>query len=297
MRSYPYVTVDVFTAERFGGNPLAVVLDARGLSDAEMQQLAAEFNYSETTFVLPPERPGHTARVRIFNRVNEMPFAGHPNVGTAIVLGWLRNGLDDQLVFEEKAGLVPVTLSRGGDGMVKGALINAPEALSTGIALPVETVAACLRLTPAEIRTGVHPPLVASVGMPFVHVEVAPETLSRTAPDPARWRETLERWNEPLGGELAVFHYAHDGAGRLRARMFAPEAGMWEDAATGSASAALAALLLSKSDAKELSLDISQGTEMGRPSRIAARSWRADDGIRASVEGGAVMVFRGEALL
>lgn len=297
MRSYPYVTVDVFTTDRFGGNPLAVILDARGLSDREMQQLATEFNYAESTFVLPPDDPAHTARVRIFNRVNEMPFAGHPNVGTALVLAWTRQGLGDQLVFEEKAGLVPVTLGRGADGKATSALITAPEPLSTGVTLPVDTIAACLGLTPAEIRTGTHPPISTSVGMPFLMVEVEPDALSRTVPQPGPWQETLAAWSEKLNRELAIFHYAHAGAGKLRARMFAPEMGIWEDAATGSASAALAALLLSKSDAKELSFDISQGIEMGRPSRIAARSWRQGDGIRASIAGGAVTVFRGEATL
>lgn len=297
MRSYPFLTVDVFTGDRFGGNPLAVILDARGLSDREMQQLATEFNYAESTFVLPPDNPAHTAKVRIFNRVNEMPFAGHPNVGTALVLAWTRQGLGDQLVFEEKAGLVHITLGRGAGGVAESASINAPESLSTGVTLPVETIAACLGLAPGDIRTGTHPPMSASVGMPFVHVEVSPDALSRTVPQPGPWQQTLERYREELNRELAVFHYAHAGNGKLRARMFAPEMGIWEDAATGSASAALVALLLSRSEAPELVLDISQGVEMGRPSRIAARAWRTGEGIRSSVAGGAVTVFRGEAML
>src|SRR5919107_4653619 len=95
MRVYRYVTVDVFTQQRFGGNPLAVVTDARGISDADMQALAAEFNYSETTFVLPPSNPANTAKVRIFNRTYEMPFAGHPNVGTGYVLASQGQGTGD----------------------------------------------------------------------------------------------------------------------------------------------------------------------------------------------------------
>src|SRR3954452_6822613 len=98
-RRYPFTTVDVFTQERFGGNPLAVVVDARGLSDSEMQALAAEFNYSETTFVLPPDDSAHTAKVRIFNRTYEMPFAGHPNVGTAYVLASQGMGEGDVMLF------------------------------------------------------------------------------------------------------------------------------------------------------------------------------------------------------
>ncbi len=106
MRTYPFVTVDVFTDRRFGGNPLAVFPDARGLSDTEMQCLAAEFNLSETTFVLPPADPPHPARVRIFNRTAEMPFAGHPNVGTGYVLAGQGRDNDGVLLFEELAGLV-----------------------------------------------------------------------------------------------------------------------------------------------------------------------------------------------
>ena len=111
MRRYAFVTVDVFTDRRFGGNPLAVFPDARGLADAEMQALAAEFNLSETTFVLPPDDPAHTARVRIFNRSYEMAFAGHPNIGTGYVLAALRaTERDGPLLFEELAGLVEVRI-------------------------------------------------------------------------------------------------------------------------------------------------------------------------------------------
>src|SRR3984893_8695884 len=108
MAVFPFVTLDVFTDHRFGGNPLAVFTDARGLSDTQMQSLAAEMNLSETTFVLPPEDPAHTARVRIFNRTAEMPFAGHPNVGTGYVLAQAGRERDGVLLFEELAGLVEV---------------------------------------------------------------------------------------------------------------------------------------------------------------------------------------------
>ena len=116
MRAFRFVTVDVFTETRFGGNQLAVFPDARGLSDAEMQALAAEFNLSETTFVLPPENPQNSARVRIFNRVREMGFAGHPNVGTAYVLGREDEESPRAYRFEEPAGLVEVMLVRDAAG-------------------------------------------------------------------------------------------------------------------------------------------------------------------------------------
>src|SRR6266852_1437983 len=121
MRTYSFVTVDVFTDRRFGGNPLAVFPDARGLSDADMQSLAAEFNLSETTFVLPPEDPAHTARVRIFNRTSEMPFAGHPNVGTGYVLAREGRDKDGVLRFEELAGLVEIKVDRDPAGALTGA--------------------------------------------------------------------------------------------------------------------------------------------------------------------------------
>src|SRR5512146_982142 len=127
MARFSFVTVDVFTDRRFGGNPLAVFPDARGLGDADMQALAAEFNLSETTFVLPPTDPTNTARVRIFNRTAEMPIAGHPNVGTAYVLARLGRCGGDVLRFEEPAGLVDVRVARDPDGRVTGATIAAPQ--------------------------------------------------------------------------------------------------------------------------------------------------------------------------
>lgn len=296
MPSYPYVTVDVFTDRQFGGNPLAVVSDARGLGDEQMQQLAAEFNYSETTFVLPPDDPAHTARVRIFNRSHEMAFAGHPNVGTALVLAWTRAGLSDQLMFEEMAGLVAVTLERGSDGKARGASINAPQPLTTGLVLPVEAVASCLGIRPAEVRTQVHPPLVASVGMPFVLAEVSPEGLAEASPSLEPFKAGVQQYAE-LKGRLSIFFYTRVDGHAVRARMFGPLAGTWEDPATGSASAALVALLLARSEADRLELEITQGVEMGRTSRIGASAWRTAEGIRSGVKGESVIVFRGEVVL
>src|ERR1700722_19622552 len=131
-----FVTVDVFTDCRFGGNPLAVVPNARELSAAQMQAIANEFNLSETTFVLPPQDPAHTAEVRIFTPKFELPFAGHPNVGTAFVVG-RRRALPEPLVFEETAGLVPLDLLKEG-GTIVGAQLTAPQALSRGAEIAVE---------------------------------------------------------------------------------------------------------------------------------------------------------------
>ena len=120
MPAYEFVTVDVFTDRRFGGNPLAVFPDARGLTAEQMQALAAEFNLSETTFVLPPENPQNHARVRIFTTRTELPFAGHPNVGTGYVLARRMDKPPEHLVFEELAGLVRVHLLRDADGSIDG---------------------------------------------------------------------------------------------------------------------------------------------------------------------------------
>ncbi len=144
-----FVTVDVFTDRPFGGNPLAVVLDAEGLSTASMQAIAREFGYSETTFVLPPSDSAHSARVRIFTPTAEIPFAGHPNVGTAMVLArhGLPNGttIGDRLTFEEDAGLVPIVLTRNAAGDVVRAELTAPEPLRRlGSIVVADVAAACL---------------------------------------------------------------------------------------------------------------------------------------------------------
>lgn len=295
MPSFPYETVDVFTDRAFGGNQLAVFTDARGLSDAQMQALAAEMNYSETTFVLPPDDPANDARVRIFHRTAEMPFAGHPNVGTACVLarhGRDRNGV---LRFEQMAGLVEIAVERDAAGAVTGAVIAAPQALSLGIELSVEGIAACAGVSASDIITSGHKPVQASLGVKFVLAQVAPAALAGATPDIAAFRK-LESQNSELQGRLSLFLYARDG-NAIRARMFAPLAGTWEDPATGSASATLGALLLSLDGGDEAAYSITQGVEMGRPSRLNVTSRRAADGFRSRVGGGCVPMFRGEALL
>src|SRR5215468_7009999 len=140
-----YVTVDVFTDRAFGGNPLAVVLDSVGLSTQQMQAIATEFNYAETTFVLPPRDPAHDAEVRIFTVRSEIPFAGHPNVGTAFVLASRAKRPPARLLFEEKAGLVPVEIVST-NGKVVSAELTAPQPLTRLTQVSVEQAAACLSL-------------------------------------------------------------------------------------------------------------------------------------------------------
>jgi trans-2,3-dihydro-3-hydroxyanthranilate isomerase len=286
MPRYSFVTVDVFTDKRFGGNPLAVFPDAQGLGDADMQSLAAEFNLSETTFVLPPSDKTNTARVRIFNRRHEMPFAGHPNVGTGWVLarqGRARNGM---LRFEELAGLVEI---EAGDDVVT---IAAPQPLSLGPEMPAELVAGCVGIAASDVIIKAHRPVSASVGNSFVIAEVTVEALTRATPDIGAFREAQKTYTAMGPNRLPIYLYAHDG-NRIRTRMFSPLSGTIEDPATGSAATPLAALLLSLTKETERKFDIVQGVAMGRPSRLLCSAHRAADGIRAKVGGGCVPVLEG----
>ena len=283
-----YVTVDVFTDRAFGGNPLAVILDAGGLSTAQMQAIATEFNYSETTFVLPPREAGHDAQVRIFTVRSEIPFAGHPNVGTAFVLATQANKPPQRLLFEEKAGLVPVEILVK-DGKVVGAELTAPQPLKRLSQLGAEQAAACASLLPTDVRTDRHPPQVVSVGLPFLVAELASrEALRRAKPDAAAFARVF-----PRDGNDAIYLYTRDVPDDekpcdLQARMFHPGAsGLTEDPATGSATAAAAALLadLDSADTAELSLRIGQGVDMGRPSLLLTRV-RKQNGVVASTHVG-----------
>ena len=273
-----YVTADVFTDRMFGGNPLAVVLDAEGLTTAQMQAIALEFNYSETTFVLPPRDSAHTAEVRIFTPRTEVPFAGHPNVGTAFLLaresGFSAAALGE-FVFEEAAGLVPVRLLRDG-AVVAGAELRAPESLSRRTVISREVAAACLSLDPSDIAMQAHAPQIVSVGLPFLVVELASrDALRRSKPNIAAHSELL-----PLDGADAVFAYwpAHEAAPAseetvLHARMYSPLDGIVEDPATGSACAAAIALLAALDGGlAERAWRIHQGVDMGRPSLLLGRT-------------------------
>jgi trans-2,3-dihydro-3-hydroxyanthranilate isomerase len=282
MPSTDYVIVDVFTTERFTGNPLAVVPDARGLTARQMQQIATEFNYSESTFVLPPEDPANTARVRIFTPTAEIPFAGHPNVGTAFVLGQrtelFGQPLGDRLCFEEQAGLVEVQLLRE-EGMVTGATIRAPRPLELGDEPAPDLIARWASIDVALVRTDRAPPVIASVGLPFALAELVDlQALAAARPDLAAFHEAAAH-HPRAGGDFSLFLYVRSDTdpSRIRARMFAPLDNVPEDPATGSASAALAALLASRDFRQdgEIRLTIEQGVEMGRRSVIMLSATKA----------------------
>lgn len=294
MAEYSFETVDVFTDQRFGGNPLAVFHDARGISDRDMQRLAAELNLSETTFVLPPVDTANTARVRIFNRNHEMPFAGHPMVGTAYVLARRRKEAANSLRFEVPAGLVTVRLTRR-EGEVEGAVIEAPQPLTLGVKIPPEDIAGSVGVPAADIVVSSHAPILASVGNTYVIAEVTEAGLDQAVPNLVIFRRILDS-HAGLNGRFSLYLYSRRG-NVLSARMFAPIVGTWEDPATGSAATPLAALLLSLSGRERDRYEVRQGVKMGRPSLLLAEAWQAVDGIRASVGGTCVPVLKGEATL
>jgi trans-2,3-dihydro-3-hydroxyanthranilate isomerase len=292
-----FVTLDVFTSRTFGGNPLAVIPDARGLSTEQMQAITAEFNYSEATFVLPPEDPSNTAQVRIFDPVHEMPFAGHPNVGTAVALAGSGEAfgkpIGDKVRFEEKVGLVEIDILRDNDIAV-GARFTAPGAAEFGPMSEAEVVADIAGLDISEIQNARHLPQLVTLGIGFVFAEVANiAVLGHCAP-----RLDVFKTHLPVETTDGLYLYARSGEGPeigIRSRMFAPLHGIVEDPATGSAAAMLGALLGKlEPGSEDLAVTVDQGVEMGRPSRIDVGVRRTSEGVDAvTVGGNAVQVMRG----
>ena len=284
-----YVTVDVFTDRAFGGNPLAVVLDADGLTTAQMQAIAREFNYTETTFVLPPADQANDAQIRIFTVNTEVPFAGHPNVGTAFALATLAAKIPERLKFEEQAGLVPVEILAG-QGRVTGAELTAPQPLKRFSLFSPEQTAACLSLSASEVKTDRHTPQIISVGLPFLVVELSSrKALQRASPNPDAFSQTF-----PRDGSDAIYCYTRDVPADerpcdLQARMFHPGvSGLSEDPATGSATGATAALLAELDTRREgeMGLRIGQGVDMRRPSVLLTRVRKQNGGIISVHVGG-----------
>ena len=286
----PFVTVDVFTGRPFGGNPLAVVLDAQGLGSERMQAIAAEFNLAETTFVLPPQDPAHTAQVRIFTPRTEMPFAGHPNVGTAFALARAgechgRKITGDRLVFEEKAGLVHMDLTRE-NGVVTAARLAAPQTLQLGETISADIVAAACGLPVDRIETRRHPPVIASCGIGFVFAELK----SRAALAAARPQTDLFVRHLPMERAVGIHLYvtAEEHGVEIQTRMFAPLYGVPEDPATGGANVALIGLLAHHRPEAGLTLSrtIGQGFDMGRPSVLQASAEKKAGKVVATYIGG-----------
>jgi trans-2,3-dihydro-3-hydroxyanthranilate isomerase len=290
-----FVTLDVFTHEPLAGNPLAVVLDAEGLDDERMQRIAREFNLSETVFVLPPQDGRHRASLRIFTPKHELPFAGHPTVGTAVLLALFdRRDEPGAVLFglEEKVGVVScaVEVLEEGRGQARFRLPLLPEPWGEG--LSSAQAAWALGLDPTEIGFDRHEPSRHSAGVPYDLVPVA--SLDALA----RARVSAESFDAVFGSSThpAVYVYARQDDG-FRARMFFPAPGLTEDPATGSAVAALAGALMQFEPLGdgEHSLTIRQGYEMGRPSDIAFQMVIRNGAlVSAEIGGGAVVVARGE---
>ncbi len=294
MKRYPFVIADVFTDRPFSGNQLAVVFDADDLSTAQMQAVAAEFGFAESTFVQTSEEPArHDFRVRIFTPRAELPFAGHPTVGTALALAW--RGLVElgrtRVTLGEGAGPVPVDLTfEAAGGRATAAEFAAPREPSIGSGADPAAVADALGLEQNRLVTAAGLPRDASCGLPFLFVELADLASLRAG----RLRGTGAGLSPSDVGGVLVF--TRDTGGEpgvdIRARMFAPANGIPEDPATGSAAAALASLLVNGEGTTRLR--ILQGVEMGRPSRIDA-SARVEGGrvVEVRVGGSAVLVAEG----
>lgn len=297
-----YFTADIFTSTRFGGNQLAVLPDARGLTDEQMLAITREFNYSESTFVFPPDDPAHTRRVRIFTPGGEIPFAGHPTVGTAFVLASIGEvpltGDETRIVLEEKVGPVPV-LIRGRNGQPEFCQFSVAKLPEVGPPLPPRPVlAAALSLTEDDLLDGAWHPQVVSCGLPFAFVPVRDRGVV------ARSRLRLDQWEQHLAGTPgeAVMIFAMDAEEQghdVRARMYGPSFNIIEDPATGSACAALGGYLAMRSRREGTQRwVIEQGYEMGRPSLIEVEADVARGAVTAVRVGGAsVMVCEGEMVI
>jgi trans-2,3-dihydro-3-hydroxyanthranilate isomerase len=297
-----FVTTDVFTSRALEGNPLAVFPDARGLSDELMQRIAREFNLSETTFVFPPEDPANTRRLRIFTPEFELPFAGHPTVGTAYVLAALGeipvNGEETRIVFEEKVGPVPVLIRCEGGRPVFTQLSVAqlPEVGPPPPADPVR-LAEMLSLDPGDVVSdGADFPQPYSCGVPFLFVPLR----SRDALRRARLR--IDLWEKLLSGSpssklLYLFCREPELPGsHFRARMLSSALGIGEDPATGSAVSALGGYVGFRSPERDgtMAWVVEQGFEMGRPSLLHLEvDKRNGEIVAVRVGGSSVMVSEG----
>ncbi len=291
-----YIIADVFTDQRFKGNPLAVVLDGRGLSDQAMQTIAREFNLSETVFVLPPDNPNHACRLRIFTPANELPFAGHPTVGATIVVATILRGSSDPAAFivEENVGPIPVTFDRHAN--TASFTVSGNPMIQEGVAAADE-IAAMLSLQLVDLGRAAW---MASSGAAFLFVPLASvEALGRISLDIPLSNACLTK-----AGARGVYPFADKKGGKterlkVRSRMFAPRMGIFEDPATGSAATALAgSLALQAKRDGEFGLDIEQGVEMGRDSLIITDTKIACGSVAGiTVSGSAVIVADGMLLI
>jgi trans-2,3-dihydro-3-hydroxyanthranilate isomerase len=290
-----FVTLDVFTAQRFAGNPLAVVLEPEGLDTPAMQRIAREFNLSETVFVFPAADKGNRAKLRIFTPARELPFAGHPTVGTAVLLGRIDGGGERNFTLEENVGLVPCRVTSSGADSGRASFdiprLPAKEADSPDVG----RMAAALGLKVEDMGLDGFAAARWSAGNPFTFVPV------RTRDAVGRVRIDLARFDEAFGGgdHAAAFIFCRETAEpghAFHARMFAPIMGVHEDPATGSAVAAFSGYLAARGGHPdgEHPMVIEQGYEMGRASQIALTLKIAGGKLTgAAIAGSAVVVMEG----
>lgn len=303
MSDHRFLTLDVFTSVPFGGNQLAVFPDARDIPEESLLPITREFNFSETTFCYPPADPAHTRRVRIFTPAGEVPFAGHPTVGTAVVLSAIGRGAaagavagaESRLVLEEGVGAISVTVRQEADGVAfaQFAVARLPEIGPSGPSRGM--LAEILGLDAEDILGAPLSPQAISCGLPFLLVPL------RSVDAVSRARVRLDKWEVTLKASWApeIFIFAKDAAGgdsHYRARMFAPGLRVPEDPATGSANACFAGYLAARATARDGTLrwTVDQGIEMGRASRLEIEADKVDGAITAIRVGGhAVIVSEG----
>lgn len=290
-----FVTLDVFTETRFTGNPLAVVLESDGLEKSDMQAIAREFNLAETVFVMPPADARHRAMLRIFTPATELPFAGHPTVGTAVLLGSMSGynlGVHD-LVLEETVGLVHCTVEPKGrdQGYASFVLPRLPEKLDG--APGADEAMAALGLNEGDIGFG--EPSAWSAGVPVNFIPVRDlEAIARAVPDAARFDVAFGKH-----GRSVAYLYCGETSNNghhFHARMFAPKLGIQEDPATGAAAAAFAGIVAetTRPDDGTHRFVIEQGYEMGRPSQIElGMTMEGGTLMRATIGGSAIIVSDG----
>lgn len=297
-----YAVLDVFTREKLAGNPLAVVLDSDGLDTSTMQSIAREFGLPETVFVQAAQRPNHTAKLRIFTPGRELDFAGHPTVGTAVLLAArrfadLEKAIDAMIVVEENVGPVRcgVKLNPNGPHYAEFSVpkLSAPVSVDFG---DRGAISDAVGLSVADIGFENHRPSAWTCGAPFIFLPVAGlDAMQRAKPEVSRWKEAFGT-QQRVGVFLYTRECVHHDS-QIHARMFAPESGIHEDPATGSAAAGLAGALLKFDDLPDGTdpYRIEQGLEMGRPSFMDL-SIDVDGGvIKAERIGGyAVQVAEGE---
>ncbi len=292
-----YFTLDVFTTERFGGNPLAVVNEADQLSDEVMQKIATEFNLSETVFVLRASDQENTAKLRIFTPTRELPFAGHPTIGTAILLAEMGSDFSQDwsktIKFEENIGVVHVEVSKTLGGPTYGELTAAKMPEYVGGEPDHDIVANALGISVQDIGFGLHKVAVYDAGNAPLFVPLASrEALEKINPKSGNWADLGQ------GGEFGIYAYCrgNNGSEEFHARLFGPEHGIVEDPATGSAAVAFAgalkeALVLEDGDHSWV---IHQGEDMGRPSRIDLKAVvTGGEVVAVKVGGNALRVSRG----